>query len=82
MIKDHAQAVEILSNCIPYFAEQAKSIDFGNEAFIVFYWLGVKYKLILADCFCQEMYGHITRTNNATTLMSALIKKQIELNSK
>ncbi len=81
MIKDHAQAVEILSNCIPYF-NQVKSIDFSDPTVMRFTWRLVKYKLDLECGLVEEVYGHLLQTNNATTLMTALIKKQIELNSK
>jgi hypothetical protein len=80
MIKNHAHAVEILSNCIPYF-ETVKSIDSNLETFIIFVWYGNKYMLDFSNCEVYQIVGHIHDYNSVTMLMTALIKKQIELNS-
>ncbi len=49
MIKDHAQAVEILANCIPYFST-VKSIDFSRVNSIRFDWYGIKYLIDFNNC--------------------------------
>jgi hypothetical protein len=73
MLKDHSHAIEILSNCLPYF-NQAKDFDFINPDCLYFSWRSKRFKLNFAGASVEEVKGTLLEGTEISILMTRVIK--------
>lgn len=76
LIPTQGKGIELLNRSLPY-PEQMKNIDLKYEDAIYFDWRSARYKFELRFCSVMKLEGQILVGDDASMLMTQLLKAQI-----
>jgi len=76
MIKNHSHAIEVLSNCLPYF-NQCKDIDLTKEGSIRLTWRGNRFRINYSPLMVEEVEGSVLAGSSLTILLKRMIEMSL-----
>jgi hypothetical protein len=76
IIETKGKGIELLNRALPY-PEQMKNIDLDKEDAIYFTWRSSRYKLDLCYCRIDMVNGCLLEGNDASILMTQVLKAQL-----